>query len=417
MGTWIKLKDAEGKSGVRYREHPTRKHGMMPDRYYTLAYWWKGRTVTEAVGWASEKVTPTECFNLLAELKHNQKTGKGPCTLAERQAWLDAEKETERKKVAAEQQKNISFSKFFDDTYLPDAETRWKPETTRKAKEHIKNWIEPVTGEKPMREIGLIDVNRIRNKLAAASRTPRMQQYVFRTFCMIWNAAIDHGLVNGPCPTKSASFRLPKVDNEKQRYLTIDEEKKLLAEVLKKNKQAHDMALVALDAGLRFGEIASLTWGCIDQESGILHVLNTKGGRDRNVPMTDRLKALFETMEKGKPSGLVFPNSKGEIQKQIPSAFKRGLVDSKLNEGVENRKLRASFHTLRHTCASRLVQAGVDLYRVQRLLGHSTPVMTARYSKLADDDLRMAVAAMERDSEIKQSKGKVIKMRKKVVNK
>ncbi len=45
--------------------------------------------------------------------------------------------------------------------------------------------------------------------------------------------------------------------------------------------------------------------------------------------------------------------------------------DAELNDGVENKKMRTSFHTLRHTYASRMVQAGVDLYRVQRLLGHS----------------------------------------------
>lgn len=75
--------------------------------------------------------------------------------------------------------------------------------------------------------------------------------------------------------------------------------------------------------------------------------------------------------------------------------------------------MKASFHSLRHTYASRLVQAGVDLYRVQRLLGHSTPVMTARYSKLADDDLRRAVNAMERATTIKNNKkAKVIQLRK-----
>jgi integrase len=229
---------------------------------------------------------------------------------------------------------------------------------------------------------------------------------------MVWNAALDHGLVGGPCPTKSQSFRLPKVDNERQRYLIPDEEKKLLAEVLKKSKQAHDMALVALDCGLRFGEIASLTWACVDTEAGFLRVLDTKGGHDRNVPMTERLKSLFESLETGKPAELVFPTTEGGIQKQVPSAFKRGLVKAKLNDGIENKKLRASFHTLRHTYASRLVQSGVDLYKVQRLLGHSTPVMTARYSKLADDDLRQAVRTMERGKKIQQNRGKVIPLKK-----
>ncbi len=407
MQRWIPLRDAEGKSGVRYREHPTRKHGAVPDRYYTIAYWYQGRTVTEAVGWASERWTPTKCFDLLARLKENQGTGKGPCTLAELREQAETEKKVERKREAAERQQ--TFKAFFDEIYLPDAKSRQKPETYQKAEQHTRLWIHPVTGSVPMREIGLAHVNRIKGRLSEAGRSPRMLQHVFRTFAMVWNAAFDHGLVNGPCPTKSQSFRLPKVDNEKQRYLTVDEEGKLLAEVLKLSRQAHDMALVSLDAGLRFGEIASLTWGCVDLAAGILRVLDTKGGRDRNVPMTARLKSLFEAMPSG--AGLVFPNPKGKTWTEAPNAFRHGITNATLNEGVENIKLKASFHTLRHTYASRLVQSGADLYKVQRLLGHSTPVMTARYSKLADGDLRQAVEAMERDSKVKASMGKVIKMR------
>ena len=69
---WKSLKDAEGKSGVRYREHKTRKHGAVPDRYYSLAYWWQGKTVTEKIGWASEGWTPNACFKILAELRRTE---------------------------------------------------------------------------------------------------------------------------------------------------------------------------------------------------------------------------------------------------------------------------------------------------------------------------------------------------------
>lgn len=411
MNEWFKTDF----KGVRYRKHPTRKHGVQFDHYYVITYKYQGRTITEAVGWASEGNKASDAFKKLCNLKDNQKTGEGPCTLAELRAQGEAEKQAERRAQEAEERRNVSFKEFFDYEFLPDARTRWKPETTRKAEEHVKNWIDPATGNTPFREIGLAHVNRIKSRLSADGKSARTLQYVFRTFAMVWNAAADHGLVSGPCPTKSQSFRLPKVDNEKQRYLTVDEEKKLLSEVLKRTKQAHDMALVSLDAGLRFGEIASLTWGAVEVENGLLRVLDTKSGRDRNVPMTNRLKSLFESMTAGKPAELIFPNSKGKVQQQIPSAFKRGLADAKLNEGIKNRKMRASFHTLRHTCASRMVQAGVDLYRVQRLLGHSTPIMTARYSKLADDDLRAAVQAMERDGKIKSSRGKVIKMRRRKI--
>jgi integrase len=68
------------------------------------------------------------------------------------------------------------------------------------------------------------------------------------------------------------------------------------------------MALISLDAGLRFGEIASLTYGAVDAENGLIRVLDTKSGRDRNVPMTERLRSLFKSMDAGKPNDLIFPS-------------------------------------------------------------------------------------------------------------
>ena len=304
---------------------------------------------------------------------------------------------------------DVAFKAFFDDTYFPDAETRWKTETARKAEEHVNNWIDPVTGSTPMKDIKLSHVKKIRANLAKAGRSPRTQQYVFRTFAMVWDAARDEGLVKGPAPTKSRSFRLPKVDNERQRYLTADEEALLLEKVKARGETAYRMAILSMDTGMRFKEIASLTWGCVELEEKSIKVLDSKG-RDRYVPMTARVKTLLESMEAGKGKALVFPTRKRTVQTHVPSSFTRGVEDAKLNENTDDPKLKASFHSLRHTYASRLVQAGVDLYRVQRLLGHSTPVMTARYSKLADTDLKKAVETMERAAEIKKG-AKVIKLK------
>lgn len=263
-----------------------------------------------------------------------------------------------------------------------------------------------------MRDIKLSHIKKIRANLAKEGRSPRTQQYVFRTFAMVWDAARDEGLVKGPAPTKSKSFRLPKVDNERQRYLTIDEETLLLEKVKARGAAAHSMTILSIDTGMRFKEIARLTWGCVELDEDSIKVLDSKG-HDRYVPMTARVKSLFDSMEAGKGKDLVFPTRKGTIQTHVPSSFTRGVVDSKLNDDIDDPKLKASFHTLRHTYASRMVQAGVDLYRVQRLMGHSTPVMTARYSKLADNDLKQAVETMERASEIKKSKGaKVIQIKK-----
>jgi integrase len=262
-----------------------------------------------------------------------------------------------------------------------------------------------------MRELGLTHINKIKANLSNAGKSARTQQYVFRTFSMVWNAALDHGIVSGPSPTKLNSFRLPKVDNERGRYLTIDEETTLLEYLSTRNKQAHDMTIVSLDAGLRFGEIASLTWGCVDTDNGVIRILDTKTGKDRNVPLTTRLKELFLSMPTGNQGALVFPSEKGGAHTEAPRSFRNAVTTLGFNDGIENKKMRVCFHTCRHTSASKMVQAGVDLYRVQRILGHSTPVMTARYGKLADKDLKDAIEKMETADVVKQSNGKVLPLR------
>jgi integrase len=431
MGTWFKTEF----KGVRYRKHPERKHGVKMDRYYVLTYKWKGKTVTEAVGWASEGVKPSAAYDTLSQLKRNQKRGKGPCTLAEMREQAEEQREVLRRAKIAQAKKDISFKTFFDETFFPDAKAGWSEETARKAREHVKNWIHPVTGDAPMRELDLTHVQRIKENLAGApfvsrkkskesdkqkkrpadtrkGRSARQIQYVFRTFTQVWNTARDFGIVDKPCPTTAKSFRLPKVDNERQRYLTLEEENRLLQAIRARSPQVHDMALVSLDAGLRFKEVARLVWGWVDLENGVLKAIDSKG-KDRYVPLTKRLIGLFERKEPGGPSTLLFPDTEGKAQKQVPSSFIRAVRDEKLNEEVTNPKMRVSYHTLRHTYASRLIQSGADLYKVQRLLGHGTPVMTARYSKLSDENLRDAVAGMERNRRIKESNGRVVSLREK----
>ncbi|MBL3580798.1 hypothetical protein [Oleidesulfovibrio alaskensis] len=74
---WIKID-----RGIRYKEHPTRKHGVKPDRYFVLRHSSEGKMHQEALGWASEGVTLEKARIRLAELKEAKRTGKGATTLA-----------------------------------------------------------------------------------------------------------------------------------------------------------------------------------------------------------------------------------------------------------------------------------------------------------------------------------------------
>jgi hypothetical protein len=82
MATWIPA----GK-GIRYQEHPTRRHGKKPDRYWCLQYRLRGKTINEAVGWWSSGATQAQCEELLSKLRENWRSGQGPQTLREMRAF------------------------------------------------------------------------------------------------------------------------------------------------------------------------------------------------------------------------------------------------------------------------------------------------------------------------------------------
>ncbi len=395
MAKWKPLKNADGRGGVRFREHKNRKHGAIPDRYFVIYYKRKGKLFEEAVGWAGDGWTPTKCFELLAEIKRNYKMGKSPSTLKEMRELADEEKK--EKQAQEEKRRGRTLKDFFYNTYYPSARVRWTKETAEKPEIHVRLWIDPVTGGTPFDELDITHVQQILRNLAEAGRSNRTQQYVFRTFSMIWNAAVDHGLTDKRCPTKVASFRLPKIDNERQRYLTLEEERIILQKIHARSPQAHNMAVISLYTGMRWREVARLRWWCLDVASRRISVLNTKGKKDRVLPMPNRVVDLINSMPSQDPDKLVFPDPDGELQPLVVNPVREAFKESGLNDNVTDKKMRASFHSLRHTYASRLVQGGVDLYRVQKLMGHSTLAMTARYSKLADENLHQAVKVLDRN--------------------
>jgi site-specific recombinase XerD len=88
----------------------------------------------------------------------------------------------------------------------------------------------------------------------------------------------------------------------------------------------------------------------------------------------------------------------------------RLIADKLFNEGVTDRRQKVTFHTLRHTFASWLVENGTSLYSVKELLGHANFSMTQRYSHLAPDGLREAAKSIENHG--KPSKSEVVSLRK-----
>jgi integrase len=393
--------------GVRYREHPERRHGVGRDRYFTIYFKVQGKRHEEGVGWASEKMTAEKAAGILAKLKEAHRKGEGSYTLREKRQQEQVRRQEEAAELHRQEQERITVAEYLD-TFTDSTKDHLKPESHRKQVEHVKNWLKPHLGALPMKDMRTFHLEGLRSAMVKAGKSPRTIQYVTATFRRAWNAANAAGIVSGVNPVKGLS--LPHVDNERRRYLTREEGTRLLDALKERSSVAYGLALVSINTGMRFSEVAGLTWGCVDLETGKLLVLRTKGGRDRSVPMTAELLSFFCTLTRGTPSDLVFLNERGEQFEQVPTTFKRVVQDLGLNDGVTDPKMRFGFHGLRHTAASWLIAAGCDLYTCQRLLGHSVPTVTTRYAHISDEQLAAAVWAMENAGKVRR-RGKVVNLK------
>jgi integrase len=166
-------------------------------------------------------------------------------------------------------------------------------------------------------------------------------------------------------------IRLEKEPQGLLRWLTQEEITRLLEACAKsKNKELRTTVIVALNTGLRLGELMELTWERVDLSRGVIRLEMTKSGRRREVPLNSESYDALVTLNP-RASGRVFKT------KSVRKAYENAVTDAKLDD--------VNFHTLRHTFGSWAVMRGVSLNELQELLGHSSLAMTMRYAHLAPE--------------------------------
>lgn len=182
-------------------------------------------------------------------------------------------------------------------------------------------------------------------------------------------------------PTKKVK-RL-KGEVKRVRFLMPDEAQRLLSNCADHLKP---IVTVALNTGMRRGELLGLRWNQINFEQGIITLLDTKNDERRDVPMNETVKAVLREVEK--KGSYIFCDGNGENFSTVRRSFETALRKS----GIEDFR----FHDLRHCFASTLVMEGVDIMTVKELLGHKTLEMTLRYAHLAPSHKTRAVNILDR---------------------
>jgi len=203
----------------------------------------------------------------------------------------------------------------------------------------------------------------------------------------IFSLAIRNGKATAN-PVRGTKHRTE--NNTRVRYLTDDEERRLMKQVRATCPDLEPQLIVALHSGMRRSEQyvtpdcpdGGLKWQHIDFGSGVITLPRSKHGESRHIRMNSRLREILKRLRTAASSPYVFPCEPPD--KLFPEVCGQAEVSN------------FTWHCLRHTFASRLVMAGVDLRTVQELMGHKSIVTTMRYAHLAPQHQADAVERLVR---------------------
>jgi len=201
--------------------------------------------------------------------------------------------------------------------------------------------------------------------------------HVFNTARKDWSLPIDNPI---------ASIRKPQAGQHRERRLTEDEQVGLLQAADESKAATLRFCIVlALETGMRAGEIVGLLWEQIDLSNGVIRLDMSKNGDRRIVPLSKAAEAAVRALPRPIQGGRLtkFYDTRG-----LSAAFRRACERA----GITGLR----FHDLRHTFASQLAMKGVPIPQIQQWMGHSTITMTMRYAHLTADVRREAVQVLDR---------------------
>ena len=326
---------------------------------------------------------------------------------------IQAKKKEER--AAAQAAKSQTLSGFIEHQYGPWALSQRKTgeATLARLRSNFKHLF-----ERPLHEINAWVIEKWRSEALKAGKAKTTVNRDLAALKACLAKAIEWELLSVHPLAKIRPIRTDRL--ARVRYLTEDEEKSLRASLIAREEEFRSkrqsanawralrhqpvlpdfsdhgyvdhlqpMILLAINTGLRRGELFQLQWTDIDRGGNTLTVRGrtAKSGQTRHIPLKQEAQQTIErwSIERSE-AGWVFPGKDGEQLTTIRTSW-RGILKA---AGISDFR----WHDLRHHFASRLVMAGVDLNTIRELLGHSDLEMTLRYAHLSPDHKAEAVGRL-----------------------
>jgi integrase len=248
-------------------------------------------------------------------------------------------------------------------------------------------YLKPKFGDKVPSELHQLDVDRIRVNLLKKKLAPQTVKHVLALLKRLCNFGVKKQL----CQGIGFKIEMPRVDNQRTEDLSADQLKSLLKAIDEStDPEAATMLHLALVTGVRRGELLNLRWTDISFDRGFITLRDPKGGPSQKIPLNDQARVILENYPEN--AEYVFVRDKGKQKgKPFTNAINKRVRVIRTAAGLPS-DFRP-FHGLRHAYASMLASSGqVDMYTLQKLLTHKSPIMTQRYAHLRDETMKNASA-------------------------
>ena len=273
---------------------------------------------------------------------------------------------------------SVNFGQLADDAlaYSKRNKRSYKTDVPRFAS--LNEWF----GSHPAEEL---TPQEIENTLARAAEKEKWAPSTFNHYRSLMSLSFRLGILNRKVtanPARSVTHR--REDNNRVRFLTEEEEKKL-RKAIDAKWSSHLCELdLAINTGLRKGSQYSLTWDMVDFKGRMLNIPRTKNEEPIHVPLNDAaIEALRVVHDRGNGRGRVFQSAKtGEPLENGRHWFDDAVIEA----GIKNFR----WHDLRHVWATWHVMAGTTMAELQELGAWKSEAMVRRYAHFAPEQLRAA---------------------------
>lgn len=276
--------------------------------------------------------------------------------------------------------KNHAFNELSEE-YLKWAERQ----RGYRQKRLVVNQMKDRFGQYPLRRFDTRILEGYQSERLQEGKKPATINRHIATLKHMIHKAVDWDMVEEETLKRVRKAKLLEENNRRLRFLSNEECRTLINAC---DKHLKPVVITALNTGARKEEILGLKWDNVDLKHGFILLDHTKNGERREVPINQTLRDILSGIIRRVDVPYVFYDPKtgkrySNLQRSFVSACNRAKI----------RDFR--FHDLRHSFASQLVMAGVDITTVKELLGHKTLTMTLRYAHLAPSHKVKAVEILD----------------------